>query len=162
MPPQPTMAMPIGFMNVSGEYGEASNKDKRGQSVRSEAAVNCLAGWTRRPTLPPMNLLRTFNLAGAFLLLLSIASNAAESRPNFVISDRELTLAQILKTRGYATAIFGKWHLGDSTQFLPTRHGFDEYFGLPYSNDMWPNHPTNGKNYPPLPLIEGEKVVGQM
>src|SRR3989442_199461 len=85
MPPQPTMAMPIGFMNVSGEYGAASNKDKRGQSVRSEAAVNCLAGWTRRPTLPPMNLLRTFNLAGAFLLLLSIASNAAESRPNFVI-----------------------------------------------------------------------------
>ncbi len=78
------------------------------------------------------------------------------------ISDKELTIAQVLKTRGYATAIFGKWHLGDSPQFLPTRHGFDEYFGLPYSNDMWPNHPTNGKNYPPLPLIAGEKVVGLM
>src|SRR5438552_1541344 len=59
------------------------------------------------------------------------------------ISDKELTIAQVLKTRGYATAIFGKWHLGDSPQFLPTRHGFDEYFGLPYSNDMWPNHPTD-------------------
>ena len=78
------------------------------------------------------------------------------------ISDKELTIAQILKTRGYATAIFGKWHLGDSPQFLPTRHGFDEYFGLPYSNDMWPNHPTNGKNYPPLPLFEGEKIIGLM
>jgi arylsulfatase A-like enzyme len=78
------------------------------------------------------------------------------------IGDRESTIAQVLKTRRYATAIFGKWHLGDSPQFLPTRHGFDEYFGLPYSNDMWPNHPTNGKNYPPLPLIEGEKVIGLM
>src|SRR5881394_516067 len=78
------------------------------------------------------------------------------------ISDKESTVAQVLKTRGYATAIFGKWHLGDSPQFLPTRHGFDEYFGLPYSNDMWPNHPTNPKNYPPLPLIRGDQVVGLM
>src|SRR5437016_7213009 len=78
------------------------------------------------------------------------------------ISDKELTIAQILKTRGYATAIFGKWHLGDSPQFLPTRHGFDRYFGLPYSNDMWPNHPANPRNYPPLPLIQGEQVVGLM
>ncbi len=78
------------------------------------------------------------------------------------ISDKELTIAQVLKTRGYATAIFGKWHLGDSPQFLPTRHGFDEYFGLPYSNDMWPNHPANPKNYPPLPLIQGEQIVGIM
>ena len=78
------------------------------------------------------------------------------------ISDRELTIAQVLKTRGYATAIFGKWHLGDAPQFLPTRHGFDEYFGLPYSNDMWPNHPGNPKAYPPLPLIQGEQVIGLM
>ena len=78
------------------------------------------------------------------------------------ISDKESTIAQVLKTRGYATAIFGKWHLGDSPQFLPTRHGFDEYFGLPYSNDMWPKHPANPKNYPALPLIQGEQVVGLM
>lgn len=78
------------------------------------------------------------------------------------ISDRELTLAEVVKKRGYATAIFGKWHLGHHPKFLPTRHGFDEYFGLPYSNDMWPNHPTAGKSFPPLPLIEGEKVVQTM
>lgn len=78
------------------------------------------------------------------------------------LSDNEMTIAQLLKQKSYATAIFGKWHLGDAPQFLPTRHGFDEYFGLPYSNDMWPNHPTNGKAYPPLPLIEGEKVVELM
>jgi arylsulfatase A len=75
------------------------------------------------------------------------------------INDSEMLLAEILKSRGYATASFGKWHLGHHPQFLPTRHGFDKYFGLPYSNDMWPNHPTNGKDYPALPLIEGEKTI---
>jgi arylsulfatase A-like enzyme len=76
------------------------------------------------------------------------------------ISDRETTIANMLKARGYATAIFGKWHLGHHPQFLPTRHGFDEYYGLPYSNDMWPNHPTD-HTYPDLPLIEGEEVVAK-
>ncbi len=73
------------------------------------------------------------------------------------ISDKEILLPQILKKRGYATALYGKWHLGDSPQFLPTRHGFDEYFGLPYSNDMLgrPDRP----NYPKLPLVENEKVL---
>jgi arylsulfatase A-like enzyme len=75
----------------------------------------------------------------------------------FGISDRERTIADLLKARGYATAIYGKWHLGHHPQFLPTRHGFDDYFGLPYSNDMWPKHPT--AKFPNLPLMEGEKVV---
>ncbi len=74
------------------------------------------------------------------------------------INDRETTLAELLKTRGYATAIYGKWHLGHHPRFLPTRHGFDEYFGLPYSNDMWPKHPET-KEFPDLPLIEGEKTI---
>jgi len=73
------------------------------------------------------------------------------------ISDREKTIAQVLKPRGYATAIYGKWHLGHHPKFLPTRHGFDEYFGLPYSNDMWPFHPT--AKFPDLPLLENEKIV---
>jgi arylsulfatase A len=73
------------------------------------------------------------------------------------ISDRETTLAQVLKAKGYATAVYGKWHLGHHQQFLPTRHGFDDYFGLPYSNDMWPSHPTS--KFPDLPLIDGEKTV---
>ena len=68
-----------------------------------------------------------------------------------------MTLAELLKPQGYATAIFGKWHLGHHPQFLPTRHGFDEYFGLPYSNDMWPQAPDRPK-FPDLPLIEGEKI----
>ncbi|HEX7377435.1 MAG TPA: sulfatase [Pirellulales bacterium] len=74
------------------------------------------------------------------------------------INDNETTLAELLKGRGYATAIYGKWHLGHHPQFLPTRHGFDEYFGLPYSNDMWPKHPET-KAFPALPLIEGRQTI---
>src|SRR5262245_5845966 len=54
------------------------------------------------------------------------------------IQDAEITIAEALKTKGYATAIVGKWHLGHRPQFLPMRHGFDGYFGIPYSNDMKP------------------------
>lgn len=73
------------------------------------------------------------------------------------IHSNEVTMAELLKGRGYATAIFGKWHLGHHPEFLPTRHGFDQYYGLPYSNDMWPRHPTS--TFPELPLVEGEKVI---
>jgi arylsulfatase A len=70
------------------------------------------------------------------------------------ISDGEITLAELLKTRGYATACIGKWHLGDQKPFLPTRHGFDYYYGIPYSNDMpRPNWP--------VPLLQNEKIIEQ-
>lgn len=74
------------------------------------------------------------------------------------ISDKEETMAELLRDRGYATAIFGKWHLGDAEKFLPLQHGFDEYYGLPYSNDMWPYHPQY--EFPDLPLIEGNRIIG--
>lgn len=82
----------------------------------------------------------------------------------------EVTIADLCKSRGYATACFGKWHLGDLPEFLPARQGFDEYFGLPYSNDMWPylygEHDfingfkkRNGERFPNLPLYEGTEIV---
>lgn len=71
------------------------------------------------------------------------------------ISDSEITIAQLLKARGYATACIGKWHLGQHPQFLPTRHGFDFFYGLPYSNDM--DKPPS----PPIPLMRGEKIIEQ-
>ena len=74
------------------------------------------------------------------------------------IHDDETTLGEMFRSRGYATACYGKWHLGHHPRFLPVRHGFDEYLGLPYSNDMWPKHPTN-KSFPPLPLIDGDKTI---
>jgi arylsulfatase len=72
----------------------------------------------------------------------------------------EVTLASLLKQQHYATGMAGKWHLGSLPQFLPIHRGFDEYLGLPYSNDMWPFHPeAKPGTYPPLPLIEGDQAV---
>jgi arylsulfatase A-like enzyme len=70
----------------------------------------------------------------------------------------EITIAEIFKSKGYATAMVGKWHLGDQPEFLPTRQGFDQYFGIPYSNDMGPFLPGR-EHYPPMPLLRDEKVV---
>lgn len=75
------------------------------------------------------------------------------------INASEMTMAELFKQKGYATGMAGKWHLGHHPQFLPVRHGFDEYLGLPYSNDMWPHHPEAKKGtYPKLPLFEGDQV----
>lgn len=82
------------------------------------------------------------------------------------INPAETTIAEMLKQKGYATAIFGKWHLGDAKEFLPLRHGFDEYCGLPYSNDMWPMDDIGQQvtkehrrsSFPPLRLIEGNET----
>jgi arylsulfatase A-like enzyme len=71
------------------------------------------------------------------------------------ISSNEKTIAQVLKPQGYATGCIGKWHLGDQPEFLPTRHGFDYYYGLPYSNDMG-NRPGAAI---PLPLLRKETVI---
>ncbi|WP_395738584.1 sulfatase [Prosthecobacter sp.] len=75
------------------------------------------------------------------------------------INSNEMTLAELVKQKGYATAALGKWHLGSLPQFLPTKHGFDQYYGLPYSNDMWPYHPQAKKAFPNLPMIENDQVV---
>jgi arylsulfatase len=74
------------------------------------------------------------------------------------IASDELLLPEMLKSRGYATAIYGKWHLGHRDRFLPTRNGFDEFVGIPYSNDNGPLHGSQ-TGLPPLPLIENEKIV---
>ena len=70
----------------------------------------------------------------------------------------EVLLPEICKSRGYATAIFGKWHLGTLAEFGPLRNGFDEYLGIPYSNDNSKYHPII-RNMPPLPLYDGEDVI---
>ena len=89
------------------------------------------------------------------------------------LNSDEVTLAEICQQKGYATACYGKWHLGDSPKFLPPNHGFEHYVGVPYSNDMWPFHygvhnveqakgrfrGPKGKGYPFLPLIENTRVL---
>lgn len=82
------------------------------------------------------------------------------------LNPAEHTVAELLKERGYATMCIGKWHVGDQPEFLPTRHGFDHYFGLPYSNDMGgaaPGSQNQGAQKrdtrPPLPLIRDDHVI---
>lgn len=80
----------------------------------------------------------------------------------------EWTMAEMFKDKGYATACFGKWHLGWQKEFLPLQHGFDEYTGVPYSNDMWPRSDVTGElvpenkwrsRNPELPLISGNETI---
>jgi arylsulfatase A-like enzyme len=89
------------------------------------------------------------------------------------INAEETTIAEMLKQKGYHTSIIGKWHLGHLKEFLPLQHGFDEYYGIPYSNDMWPvdfdgvpihlkDTSSNKMHYPILPLIEGNEKVAEV
>ena len=115
---------------------------------------------------------RTGLLTGCYPNRLGI-SGALMPYSKIGISSEETTIAQMLKAKGYHTAIYGKWHLGCQKEFLPLQHGFDEYFGLPYSNDMWPvdydgvpirlKDTTSAKmRYPALPLIEGNDKVAEV
>ena len=81
------------------------------------------------------------------------------------LNPSEITIAEMLRKNGYATGCFGKWHLGDQAEFMPLKQGFDTYFGIPYSNDMWsgrkgkrPNPITNRK-FEPLPVMRQDKAV---
>ncbi|MCA9238872.1 MAG: sulfatase [Planctomycetales bacterium] len=107
-------------------------------------------------------------LTGCYPERVSIRGALGPRSPQGLNPD-EVTIAEICKAKGYATACFGKWHLGDRPDFLPTRQGFDTWYGLPYSNDMWPLHPDliklpedaieRKRRYPKLPLYEDEQVV---
>lgn len=83
---------------------------------------------------------------------------APSHRSTHGINSNEVLISELCKQKGYATAAYGKWHLGHHEQFLPMQNGFDDYFGLPYSNDMWPFHPTS-KAFPDLPLFDGNKII---
>ena len=87
------------------------------------------------------------------------------------INPKEKTIAEMLKAKGYKTGIFGKWHLGHHPKFLPNNHGFDEFMGIPYSNDMWPvDYDGNqvppdhhlAKSYPQLPFFKDFNVIKEI
>jgi arylsulfatase A len=73
------------------------------------------------------------------------------------LDPNEVTIAEMLRKAGYATAMAGKWHLGDTPNFMPQAQGFDQYEGIPYSGDMWPFHPESGSSFPPLPYFQNEQ-----
>lgn len=97
---------------------------------------------------------RRIDMAYGYDFAVLLAGDTKGMHPN------EVTIAEVLKSAGYQTGIFGKWHLGDQPEFLPTRQGFDEFFGIPYSHDIHPNHPRQDHfQFPPLALLEGEMVI---
>ena len=109
-------------------------------------------------------------LTGCYSERVSI-QGALHSRTRIGLNPDEETIADVLKKKGYATGIFGKWHLGHHEKFLPLQQGFDEFFGLPYSNDMWPvgfdGKPLDGNGslksyYPQLELIEGNEKIEEV
>jgi arylsulfatase A-like enzyme len=105
-------------------------------------------------------------MTGCYNVRVSILG-ALGPQANMGIHADEVTIAEICKQQGYATACYGKWHLGHHRQFLPMQNGFDDYFGLPYSNDMWPHHPEVAslpmeerlKRWPHLPLIDKNEII---
>jgi arylsulfatase A len=97
---------------------------------------------------------RRINMATGSKFPVLLASDSKGLNPD------ELTIAEVMKQQGYVTGMFGKWHLGDQPEFMPTRQGFDEFFGLPYSHDIAPTHRRQADfNFPDLPLLEGEDVI---
>ncbi len=110
---------------------------------------------------------RSALLTGCYPTRIGI-SGAINHTSKIALNLTEETIPELLKRAGYKTGMVGKWHLGHKEPYLPLQHGFDEYLGIPYSNDMWPVH-YDGKpwtdtssfrsTYPQLPLIEGNKTI---
>ncbi len=98
-------------------------------------------------------------LTGCYPNRIGIHGALGPSSKNGIHPD-EITLGELCKSKGYRTALYGKWHLGHHPPFLPTRHGFDDFYGIPYSNDMWPYHPESPKAWVDLPTIEDETAIG--
>ena len=141
-----------------------------GSPVNRTPALDRLAGegllftdfYMAAPVCSPS---RAAMLTGCYPRRIGMDAYGPERKPVLFPGDAEglnpdeVTIATLLRRQGYATKLVGKWHVGDQSEFLPTRHGFDEFYGLPYSNDMgmqiqWPG-------YPPLPLMEDEAIVQQ-
>ncbi len=111
------------------------------------------------PTCSPS---RPALLTGSYPVRVGIP-NVLFPHHNIGLAPEEITIAELLKEKGYATAVFGKWHLGHHPEHLPLSHGFDEYFGIPYSNDMTPDVSKNpnpaAQRHPPIPLVEQLEVI---
>lgn len=106
---------------------------------------------------------RSALMTGTYAARIGMDGTVCFPNENRGLNSREHTIGDMMKSVGYRTGIFGKWHLGDQREFLPLQNGFDEYFGIPYSNDMWPfnlnRHRHTKETYTPLPVIRQNEAV---
>ena len=105
---------------------------------------------------PVCSVSRAQLLTGCYGVRVSVPGVFFPGQPNG-LNPAEFTIAERLKERGYATQCVGKWHVGDQPEFLPTRQGFDRYFGIPYSNDMQKRSKETGQQV--VPLLRDDKVA---
>jgi arylsulfatase A-like enzyme len=147
----------MGYGDI-GPFGSTKNRTPNLDRMAKEGMK--LTSFYAAPVCTPS---RAQVLTGCYAKRVSLPNVIFPACP-IGISAQEHTVAELLKGAGYATMCIGKWHVGDQPEFLPTRHGFDHYFGLPYSNDMGgsekPLPPgVKRKGSPPLPLVRDEKVI---
>lgn len=138
----------LGYQDV-GCFGSPLIKTPRIDKMASEG-MRFTDFYSAAPVCTPS---RAALLTGCYPMRVSLPS-VISYRSTVGISADEITIPEMLKTRGYTTACIGKWHLGWQKQFLPTRHGFDSFFGLPYSNDM------DYKDFR-VPLFRNEEIIEQ-
>jgi arylsulfatase A len=162
----------LGYGDIE-PFGSVLNRTPNLDRLANEGAL--LTNFYAAPVCSPS---RASLMTGCYpKRVLPLAQNVHYPGDSVGLSPNEITIAEILKNKGYSTGIVGKWHLGDQPEFLPARQGFDYYFGLPYSNDM--GHVEDGARnnlgaspgsdpgsshvwaggYPPLPYIRNEKFV---
>ena len=103
---------------------------------------------------------RSALMTGCYPKRLGLAHRVLFPYSDTGLNPNEVTVAEVLKEAGYATGCIGKWHLGHHPEFMPTRQGFDFFFGVPYSNDMHAHYyAAQDFQAPPLPLYRGEEVI---
>jgi arylsulfatase A-like enzyme len=160
------LADDLGYGDV-GPFGSTLHRTP--ELDRMAAEGRRLTSWYGAPVCSPS---RASLLTGSYAKRAGIPYALLPASP-IGLAAGEHTLAELLEGRGYATAAVGKWHLGDQPEFLPTRHGFDRYFGLPYSNDLGPTGdlverapgaaaPASQSTHPPIPLLRDDKVVARV
>ena len=151
------LADDMGYGDI-GPFGSDKNRTPNLDRMAREGMK--LTSFYAAPVCTPS---RAQILTGCYAKRVSLP-DVIRPRSRIGLNTNEHTIASLLKALGYATMAVGKWHVGDDPAFLPTRHGFDHYLGLPYSNDMGGEEPGKDtdkwkKHVPPLPLVRDEEVI---
>jgi arylsulfatase A len=143
----------MGYGDI-GPFGSTLNHTPNLDRMASEGMI--LTSFYGAPVCTPS---RAQILTGCYAKRVSLPDVIFPACP-IGLSPKEHTVANLLKEQGYATMAIGKWHVGDQPEFLPTQHGFDHFYGLPYSNDMGQKTNAAGKILnPPLPLLQDKNII---